>query len=229
MKWNSKSGVVAVLLASVSLAACGSKDPNAPESATPPATQPSYSPTVKTQSQPKVTQRVGMQGARVAAYGAESLDEFARSSFVSKVVIGRVISTESRVYSPKEDDVVYTEVTIEPDNAPGTVVRMRELGGIVRMSQVAGSLSGHVSEEELARRGDELVEYTNVDFPVHSAVGDRVLALLGGQPSGLGYFSAAALVQDDSGAFVWPSKAPNDAWEHSVSATQAERMAGYVK
>lgn len=167
--------------------------------------------------------KVMLESSLVGYYGEPTLAAFARSSFVSKIVVGQVVATRSVVY---EDATVYTEVTIQPDNPREAPIATRETGGVVTFDQVRDAFEGHVSDAELARRADEKIEFVDSSFPVRSEVGQHVLVMLSGEPTDPGgYFTAARLVVGKDQRYAWPATPPNERWAPAVDAAAASDLA----
>lgn len=240
LEFSTRTGVMVVCAMAVAITAAGcshdGSDASSPREGaslessdstrTPEATS-KYRQTQAPGVEPSVVPHVAMmQGSRVRFYGAPSLEEFARTEFISDVVAGTITRTEAKVVGEATD--VYTLVTIMLDSArsgaTGSMV-VRETGGVVKLKQVMGDFEGHVSPEVLGKEDpDSLISYQMADTPLPE-VGAKVLVFVSGTDADPGGpFVAARLVGDGSGSFRWPGEAPNPEWSQGVTQPEAATL-----
>lgn len=211
-----RKGLLLIVLPVVcsGLTSCANQEGQAAPEASPavrvPATDPTGTPT------PTAKHTVVETGSRIRPFSLPTFKEFARDASFSDVVVGTIKATKVIV---GEAGDVQTRVSIQVEEArsatPGTTIAAREPGGVVRLSEVAETFRGHVSDTDLQRRSDELVDYQAEGFP-HSKVGQRVLAVLGGSESSAGGpFIAALLIDQGAGNFGWAAAPPNPRWSRS--------------
>lgn len=163
----------------------------------------------------KADHTVIIDGALTRAYGLPTIEDFARSSFISDVITGEVISTTSYVVDPGTE--VFTDVTIKVtaarNAASGTAVTLRETGGVVRLGDVGSAFAGRMSAEELKARADDTVDF-KIGHQPHTQPGEHVLVFVGGLPSDPGgrYIAARMVDEANRGRFTWMGEPFNDTW-----------------
>ena len=165
-----------------------------------------------------------MDGALTVPYSLDNLDEFAKSSIISDVVVGTVIATKTYVVEPGAE--VYTDVVIEVTSArtaePGSRITIRENGGIVTLAQVKSVMEGRLSAEEIRKQADTTIDFSIKNQP-HTQKGQSVLFFVGGQVSDPGgqYAAARMIDEKDDGQYSWMGEPFNDAWVRQFSSSQA--------
>lgn len=147
-------------------------------------------------------------------YFLPDLTAFVKSDLVTSIVEGRVVETDTRVLEPGTE--VVTFVTLEVAGGKGEKphqIVTRETGGTVTLEQVRAEFEGRVSEADLDRNANKVIEYRSEGWPV-SQPGENVLVFLGGtQEDPGGFFTALKLLPDGKGTFEWPEGAPNPSWD----------------
>lgn len=174
-----------------------------------------------------IPRRVTVHSSKVGDYGRPTVEDFVSSSFVTRVVEGDVTKVDTVVL---EDDDVYTVVTISspPTDGEGSAEQVvtRESGGTVTLEQVREAYEAHVSDDELNKNADQKIVYEYEDAQPHSKLGQHVFVMLAGSPDDPGgYYTAAVMVQEQDGDYVWPeSVMPNPQWEKSLTEVDVARI-----
>ncbi len=167
-----------------------------------------------------------MEGVLSTPYFLPSLDEFAKSALVTDVVAGTVESTRTYVMGTGDD--VYTDVALRVRSArsasPGSLVTIRESGGIVTLDQIKSNFEGRLTGEEIQRQADKTVDM-KIAGQAHSQKGDRVLFFVGGRTTDPGGQFAVARMVDatGSGEYRWMGEAFNHDWISSLRMDQAQK------